>query len=127
MCVPLEEDEAVVLADYLRVKKIPFAHVPNEGVKKVVYMKKLARQGVSSGFPDYVVFLPHKLIAIELKRRDKKLSKVSDNQQEWLDTINCYEYATAYTAYGATEAIEIIENEMGWNRKSKLKSLKEAA
>jgi hypothetical protein len=120
--IPLEEDEAVTLADWLRVHKIPHTHVDNEGKMKVTYMKKQARQGKSAGFPDYVIYLPTHLLQIELKRRAKTTktgkrstshTKVSPAQQDWIDTINCYDYAEAIVCYGATEAIEAIKERMG--------------
>ena len=119
--VPHEHDEAVALVRWLRVKKIPHAHISNEGKFNPQYMKKRAACGVSAGFPDYIIFLPNKFLAIELKRRPNitktgketvRHCKVSDDQIEWLQTINCYSYATALVAYGCAHAIELIEQEM---------------
>ena len=119
--IPLEEDEAVALTRWLKLKKIPHTHVPLEGKMKPQYMKKLSAMGCSKGFPDYVIFLPSKILFIELKRRAKTLkngeqsvshTKVSDSQKEWIETINCYGYAKAFVAYGWNEAQELIENEL---------------
>lgn len=121
--IPSEDDEQITLVQFLSIKKLPHFHPRNEGIHKVQYMKKSKVMGVYSGVPDLFVFLPHKFIAIELKRRSvvTKTGKVStshtsvsDNQREWIDTINCYEYANATVCYGATEAIEFIKSEMGW-------------
>lgn len=116
--VPTEESESIALVQWLKIKKIPHVHVANEGKFNAQYMKKRAAMGVNSGFPDYAIFLPDRLLCIELKRRVKitktgKLSKshtkVSENQEKWLETLNCYDYCTAIVAYGAEQAIEIIQ------------------
>ncbi len=114
---PLEEDEAVSLATWLRLNKIPHCHVPLEGKMKVQYMKKLSAMGCSKGFPDYIVFTPQKQLFIELKRRvritktgkeSKAHTKVSEHQQNWIDDINCYDYAEGKICYGWNEAQEFI-------------------
>lgn len=116
--IPLEDDEAVCLSRWLKLKKIPHTHVPLEGLMKIQYMKKLSAMGCSKGFPDYIIFTPSKQIFIELKRRKKILkngnigaspSKVSGEQNKWIDTINCYDYAVGFVAYGWNEAQEFIE------------------
>jgi len=110
--VPTEESEQVTFVQWLKIKRIPHAHVPNEGRHAVQYMKKQRAQGLSAGFPDLIIFLPNKFLAIEMKRSKKSLTKVSDKQNDWIDTINCYEYAKAFVAYGAEEAISIVDREM---------------
>lgn len=116
--VPLEEDEAVLVSNWLKLKKIPHTHIPLEGKMKVQYMKKLAAMGCSKGFPDYIIFTPTKQLFVELKRRRKiKLngqlgaspSTVSDEQKEWIETINCYSYADARVCYGFNEVQEFIK------------------
>lgn len=116
--IPKEETEAIWLSDWLKLKKIPHTHVDNEGKMQVQYMKKLARMGKSAGFPDFCVFTPSKQLYIELKRRAKTTktgkrsvshTKVSPNQKEWIETINCYNYAEARVCYGWNEAKEFIE------------------
>jgi hypothetical protein len=110
--VPLEDSECVTFVNFLRLKKLPHFHITNENVFSVTTRKKLKAQGLESGVPDYCVFLPHKIVFVEMKRRKKSLSKVSDNQKKWIDTIDCYEYANATVCYGATEAIEYIKEEL---------------
>lgn len=104
--VPLEKVEVQKLADFLRVRRIPFTHVANERVASVAFKKKLASMGVSAGFPDMLIFLPNLIVAIEMKRAKKSLSKVSDKQANWVETINTYDYAKAKVCYGASEAKE---------------------
>ena len=119
--IPTEESEQIALVQWLRIKKLPHTHIANEGKFNPQYMKKRSALGVNAGFPDLVVFLPNKLLAIELKRRAKitKTGKesvshtsVSEHQQGWIDTINCYDYATAHVCYGAAQAIDLIIKEL---------------
>lgn len=105
--VPLEDHEMMYFADWLRVNKIPFTHVANERVASVQYKKKLKAMGTSAGFPDMLVFLPSKIVFVEMKRAKKSLSRVSDEQEDWVDTINCYGYA---------KAIDFIKSELGRTR-----------
>ncbi|MCD8213397.1 MAG: VRR-NUC domain-containing protein [Campylobacter sp.] len=106
--VPTEEVEQMKLVDWLRVKKIPHTHVANERMASIAFKKKLKALGVSAGFPDMIVFLPNLIIFIEMKRAKKSLSRVSDNQDDWIETINFYDYAKAKVCYGAGEAIDFI-------------------
>ena len=119
--VPLEEDEAVALANWMKLKKIPHTHVPLEGKMRVQYMKKLAAMGCSKGFPDYIVFTPGKVLLVELKRRVKitktgkesiSHTKISPEQQDWIDTANCYDYCEAKVCYGWNEAQQFISKYM---------------
>lgn len=120
--IPTEESEQIALVQWLRIKKIPHFHPRNEGIHKAQYMKKSKAMGVYSGVPDLILLLPSKLMAIELKRRPKitKTGKesvahvsLSETQQEWIDTMNCYDYCLAVVAYGAEQAIEMISKELG--------------
>nr|WP_314566562.1 VRR-NUC domain-containing protein [uncultured Campylobacter sp.] len=111
--VPLEDHEMMYFADWLRVNKIPFTHVANERVASVQYKKKLKAMGTSAGFPDMLVFLPSKIVFVEMKRAKKSLSRVSDEQEDWIGTINCYGYAKARVCYGSGEAIDFIKSELG--------------
>nr|DAM50477.1 MAG TPA: Nuclease [Caudoviricetes sp.] len=114
--VPLEDHEMMYFADWLRVNKIPFTHVANERVASVQYKKKLKAMGTSAGFPDMLVFLPSKIVFVEMKRAKKSLSRVSNEQEDWVDTINCYGYAKAKICYGSGEAIDFIKSEQGRTR-----------
>lgn len=110
--VPLESSEQAVFVKWLEIQKIPFAHIPNEGKRPVWYIKKQKTQGLSAGVPDLFVFLPSKIIFVEMKRRKKSLTKLRDNQRRWLETINRFNYAKGYVAYGAEDAINIILEEL---------------
>ncbi|MBE3610501.1 VRR-NUC domain-containing protein [Campylobacter californiensis] len=110
--VPLEDQEVIAFATWLRIQKIPFTHVANERVASVQYKKKLKAMGTSAGFPDMMIFLPSGLVCVEMKRAKKSLSRVSNEQEDWIGTINCYDYAKAKVCYGAGEAIDFIKSEM---------------
>lgn len=117
--VPLEDDEAIALADYLRATKIPFCHVANEsrGNTKAAMIRgaKLKKMGQMRGVWDYEIFIPAKGITgrvdayqeirIELKRQ--KGGTVSPEQKEW---GKVYEKAgiPCRVCKGAEEAIKFI-------------------
>lgn len=108
--VPTESQEAQMLVAYLRVKGHQFTHIGNEtghspeAVRRAVRLK---REGVSRGFPDYLIILSDRLVAIELKRT--RGSRVTDEQREWLWALaRCG--VEAAICYGATEAIEWLES-----------------
>ena len=93
--VPLEDDEAVLFAEWLRAQKIPHTHIANEigGSTKTAKIRamKAHRMGQTAGVWDYEVFLPvenvdgeieaYQEIRIELKR--KKGGTVSEAQKKW--------------------------------------------
>lgn len=87
--VPTEAQEGEALVAYLRMKGLRFTHIPNEtghsleARKRAVRMK---RQGVSRGFPDYLIIVDDQLIGIELKRQ--KGSRTSPEQVEWVQALN---------------------------------------
>ena len=67
------------------------------------------RMGVNPGVPDYIVIVGTKLVFIEMKRKDKKLSRISAEQLNWLEDLNkCG--VVAIVCYGADEAIKVIES-----------------
>ncbi len=72
--------------------------------------QKMIREGVSKGFPDLLVFLPGKLLAIEMKRLSG--SKTSDDQKRWIKTLNGYGYIESTVCKGADAAIEFIKENM---------------
>ena len=73
---------------------------------------KLKAEGLQAGFPDLMLLLPahgkHGLF-IEMKRRDKKRSRVSEEQRAWIDRLNAAGYQ-AQVCYGSDEAIQTIKN-----------------
>ena len=106
----MERDEQIAVVQFLRVKKIPFYAVPNGGSRHMIEAARMKQEGVSSGVPDLVIFLPTKSLYIEMKR--KKGGRVSPTQKQWIETINQYPYAHAVVCHGATEAINTIKEHL---------------
>ena len=93
--VPLEDEEAVVFADWLRAMHIPHTHIANEigGSTKVAKVRsiKAKRMGQTAGVWDYEIFLPiegvdgkvdaYQEVRVELKRT--KGGTVSTAQKQW--------------------------------------------
>lgn len=93
--LPLEDDEAIAFADWLRAQGMPFAHIANESRSSsraaAIRGQKLKRMGQAAGVWDYEIFIPvtakggeitaYQEVRIELKR--KRGGKVSDAQQKW--------------------------------------------
>lgn len=120
--VPLEDDEARALADWLRANHLPHTHIANEigGSTRTAKIRalKAKRMGQTAGVWDYEVFVPiydvekevaaYQELRIELKRR--KGGVVSASQKKWGEV---YEMAgiPCKVCHGATEAIEYIR---GW-------------
>lgn len=90
--VPLEAQESKDLMRFLRQNAIRFTHVKNEtgrsmrgrGVRnwRAVWD---AVDGVSPGFPDFIVIVENQLIIIEMKRL--KGSTTSLAQKQWLEAF----------------------------------------
>lgn len=130
---PTEDQEAEALAQWLRLKRLPFTHIANEsgrGRTAMLRTAKLKRMGQSRGFPDFLIVIPNvigrklyvqeldedgnadynptktRMIAIELKRR--KGGRVSPEQKEWLETLNDAG-VEATVCHGFEEAKQFIE------------------
>lgn len=110
--IPLEEQEQMKFVSWLRVKKIRHIHIANERMCSVVYKKKLKALGTYAGFPDLMIFLPNRTLFIEMKRSDKRLSRVSIEQSEWLEFLNLLDEGSAKVCYGADEAIEFVKENL---------------
>lgn len=115
--IPTEAQEAYVLVAYLRLKDLRFTHIGNETGSSMEARRRairMKREGVSRGFPDYLVITKSGLAAIELKR--VKGSKVAPEQVEWIQALQ--DAGTpAKICKGADEAIKFIEelNQAGTN------------
>lgn len=113
---PLEHDEQVVFVKWLRTNKIFHFSIPNESALSSLNRKtamivgvKLKKEGLIKGASDIFVLLPDKILAIEMKRSKKSLSKVSKEQSSFKEEIGKFEYCDSFIAYGAAEAIKIVE------------------
>jgi hypothetical protein len=122
-----EHKEQKKLVGYLTLlentnKIVTFFAVPNGGSRNVVEAKNMKREGVRAGVSDIVVVLRDKVLFIEMKRlpdrlKSGKLSfskiKTSEKQKEFLKKINGSDVCAGKVCYGAGEAIEYINREIG--------------
>lgn len=106
-----EYQECQVFHRWLDLNHIKHTHIGNEsqigGRAGAIRGAQLKRIGQSKGFPDYLVIVNNKLIAIEMKR--EKGGKVSDEQRDWLDAL-AKAGVDSYVAHGANEAMEIVQS-----------------
>ena len=117
LLIPTEDEECIAFVQWLRLRNIPCAHIPNESRSSsraaLIRGAKLKRMGQSRGVWDYEVFVPvgnaYQLLKIEMKRQ--KNSKVSPEQKEWGEI---YKSAgiPCKVCYGAAEAIEFVQQFM---------------
>lgn len=114
---PLEESEQLALAGWLDAIGVLWCHVPNGGHRHVLTAIRLKRQGVKPGVPDILIFdRPYPVengkvfsgVAIELKRRDKKVSNISPDQAKWLSALTERGWLCS-AFYGADSAIEWLK------------------
>lgn len=117
--VPLEDDEAIAFADWLRARKIPATHIANEvgGSTKTAKIRavKAKRMGQTAGVWDYEIFIPvygidgdvdaYQEIRVELKRR--KGSTTSPAQKKWGEVYKMAGIPCAICK-GAGEAITFV-------------------
>lgn len=115
--IPTEEQEMLTLCDWLRIHHVLYHHSPNEGQRKVQYLRKLLRLGMQPGFPDVIILDPTPIgdwcgVAIELKRRRDGV--VSRSQRWWLEQLEQRGwYATV--CRGAEAAIMLL-TELGYGK-----------
>lgn len=84
-------------------------HIPNGGKRSATEARRFQAEGVKAGVPD--IFLPvprHEYhgMFIEMKRRQG--GKISDHQEEWLESLADQGYAVK-VCYGWEEAAEALE------------------
>ena len=118
---PLESEEQQALFAWARWRESKFPDlarlvaVPNGGLRNMTEAVRFKSEGVRPGFPDMI--LPasrhgHHALAIELKRRKGAPSKVSKEQQGWMEYLSEQGWM-ARVCYGAAEAIELLEWYLG--------------
>ena len=114
--IPYEHDEQVAFVKWLKIMKINHYSIPNSSAlsslnrntgKKVGWMLK--QEGLRKGASDLVVMLDCCIVYIEMKRRDKSLSRPTSEQIEFIEMVNGYNYAFGYIVYGWLQAKDIIE------------------
>lgn len=113
-----EHDEQCALIDWARrvgSRKWPVLNwmyaVPNGGHRHPAVAAKLKAEGVTAGVPDvHLDTARHGYhgLKIEMKRRDARLSNISDDQQGWIEYYRSEGYFPA-VCFGWDEARSIIE------------------
>lgn len=114
MTEPLESDEQKALILWLKQRKIMYFAPMNENsfsfLNRDIVVKIQAKNkamGSIKGTPDLVIFLPNKIMFLELKRR--KSGVLSKEQKDFLSRVNEYPYAIGGVAHGWIEASAMIE------------------
>jgi hypothetical protein len=113
---PLEKDEAHTLMQYMQRRGLKFTHVKNEtGISdergKIKNFRALMdyQDGVSPGFPDFIIILPGiGLLCIELKRLEG--NEATAAQLEWIKALNTIPGVEAHVCKGANASIGLIED-----------------
>ncbi len=108
--IPKEQDEQFAAVAWLKLKNIPFYHIPNGGYRNPIDGAKFKRLGVSAGVPDICVTLARKGyhgLYIEIKRVYG--GRLSDSQIAWRDILVQNGYCW-FEAKGAEECIKFVEN-----------------
>lgn len=114
---PFEDQECYNLVSYLNIRKIKFAHIPNETYtpyKSIINKNK--KLWVKKWLPDYLIKIDKKrskdwksyLLFIEMKRQ--KWWVVSKEQKEWIEELNDFIQVKAFIAKWFNEAKQIVEN-----------------
>lgn len=111
---PTEAAENKAFMHYLRMKGYKYTHIKNETGRamqggKVRNYRALYGylDGVSPGFPDFLVIAGSKLIAIEMKRT--KGGRASPAQLEWIQALQHAGVRSA-VCLGHRQAIDFIED-----------------
>lgn len=113
---PTEFEECRTLVHYLTLKNVLFTHIHNEMYTKSWKQKKKAHDlGVSSGFPDYFIFVPkeksktNKAECLFLEMKRTKGGVVSKNQKEWLDMLATHKEIHVAVCKGFDEAKQFCD------------------
>ena len=111
--IPTESHEQRVLINHLEELKqenkiLDFFAIPNGGTRNPAEAKKMKLEGVRKGVSDICVILNNKVLFIELKRRNKNLSRKSKEQISFLETIRKSKVCDGEFCYGYEEALEYL-------------------
>lgn len=111
---PLESTEAKKFWQWSRyhpIAKLYLYAVQNGGYRNPREAKNQKDSGTRAGVSDYNLPYPHNGkhgLWIELKRADKSVSRLTEEQAAWLAAMELLGHATC-VAYGADEAIKAVE------------------
>ncbi len=109
---PLEHDECLDLVQWLCEQKVPFVHIPNEGLRSVVEGRRLRAIGLHKGFPDYLIFRYGGVSGTALEMKRIAGSDTSDEQLLWGDRMVALGWDFVI-GYGAEDAIKQLK-ELGY-------------
>jgi len=105
--IPTEDEEQMVVVQYLEMKGHKFTHIPNSTFTKSWKVKnRNTRLGVRPGLPDLVAIINDNLVWLEMKRQ--KGGVVSQSQKEWHEALE-KAGQTIVVAKGAEQAINFIK------------------
>lgn len=83
-------------------------HIPNDSSRHIKEVVNLKKQGVKLGVPNICLAVPTvKFHGLYIKMKSRKKSKLSEEQQEWLLSLHCENYA-AMVCYGWEDAAKAI-------------------
>lgn len=113
---PLEAAEARTCMQYMQARHLKFTHVRNETGRpessgKIRNWRAIFdfQDGVSPGFPDFVIVLPGVgLLIVELKR--ERGGVVSPAQAEWVEALNSCPGVAAHVCRGSGDFIKTLES-----------------
>ena len=110
---PSEHDEQVAFVRWLRLGGYKFTSIPNASKISYNMANRNTAEGLNAGLPDLLVIVKNKLVWVEMKKIDRKPKRggsggVSEVQKEWIEVLNSCGNCSAHVAYGAEEAIAII-------------------
>lgn len=114
MKIDSEHQEHVTFAHYLRLQRIPFIHIPNEGKRSAKTGFHLLQMGLRPGASDFFIARPtskHHGLFVEMKRNAHysfSAKKKWINQEMFLHEMIESGYAGSI-CYGAYAAIRVFE------------------
>lgn len=127
--VPSEDNECMALVNYLKLKGLRFSHLAQStaavsyvgGVRKPNWktIKRNQALGVTKGVPDYIVMIERQpteitgrrnniLLFIEMKK--EKGGVVSEEQADWINSLNKVFGVVAVVCRGFEEARAFIDS-----------------
>ena len=110
--VATEAEEAEILCEWMRANGLFFIHVPNEGRRSIPAARRLKRQGMMAGVPDYLILSNPRAgycvapLWLELKR--EKGAGLSEKQRDFIEALRQYGY-TVLVCYGAKDAMDQLQ------------------
>lgn len=111
--IPTETEDCMALVEWMELKRLKFAHVPQETYTKSWAVKmKNRRMGVRKGVPDYLIVHGTQVLFIEMKRKGSSPSDTSPEQIGWLKALNLVPGIKAHVCKGYDEAVRVITQEL---------------